>query len=60
MLICVVAMKRHGDDNDDKQPDKRPRLYQVTWHTTLFSYIQHTVAKYTYALIDRLRRLNKA
>ena len=22
-------MKRHGDDNEDKQPDKRPRLHQV-------------------------------
>ena len=27
--VCV-AMKRHGDDNEDKQPDKRPRLHQVT------------------------------
>ena len=33
MLVCV-AMKRHGDDNEDKQPDKRPRLHQVTSYTT--------------------------
>ena len=28
-----VGMKRHGDDNEDKQTDKRPRLHQVTSHT---------------------------
>ena len=26
--VCV-AMKRHDDDNEGKQPDKRPRLHQV-------------------------------
>ena len=29
-LDLCVAMKRHGDDNEDKQPDKRPRFHQVT------------------------------
>ena len=26
--MCV-AMKRHGDDNEGKRPDKVPRFYQV-------------------------------
>ena len=30
--MCVLAMKRHGDDNKDKQPNKRPRQNQVTSH----------------------------
>ena len=34
--ICVcIAMKRHGNDNEGKQPDKRPRLQQaLCTHTT--------------------------
>ena len=38
--MCV-EMKRHGDGNEDKQPDKRPCPHQVNWHTT------HVVFKIT-------------
>ena len=39
--MCV-AMKQHGDDNEEKkQPNKRPRFQKVTSHTTQI-YTQHT------------------
>jgi hypothetical protein len=39
-------MKRHGDNNEDKQTDKRPCLYQVhfPYHTPL--YTKHMLAHY--------------
>ena len=37
LLNMDVAMKRQGNDNEDRQPDKRPRLHQVL-HTLLRSY----------------------
>ena len=37
-----VAMKQHGDDNEDKQPDQRPRLHQVL-HTPQRSSQAHTL-----------------
>ena len=35
LYVRAVAMKRHGDDNEDKQLDKRPRFQQVSLQTTL-------------------------
>ena len=46
MMGMCVAMKRHGDDNEDKQPDKRPRLHQVTSHATRVHTLKHIQAKY--------------
>ena len=43
-------MKRHGNDNEDKQPDKRPRLHQVMLHTTSTSYTKIIIAKYNLTL----------
>ena len=47
MCVCAcVAMKRHSDDNEDKQPDKRPRLHQVTSHATCVHTLKHMRTKH--------------
>jgi len=40
-----VAMKRHSDNNEDKQPDKRPRSHQVTSHTSLHAPTKFTIPR---------------
>ena len=57
--MMYSAMKRHGDDNEDKQPDKRPRLHQVTSHTTCL-HTRITYDSNTTSLINRPRRLHLA
>ena len=53
--VCTRRMKRHGDDNEDKQPGKRPCLDKVP-----YSYAEHTVTKYTYPHTFRPRKQNEA
>ena len=52
-------MKRHDDDNEDKEPDTRPRLHQVTSHTTCL-HTRITYDSNTTSLINRPRRLHLA
>ena len=41
-MRAYVAMKGYGDNNEDMQPDKRPRLHQVTSHHIRFVHLVHS------------------
>ena len=52
-------MKRHGDDKEDKQVDKRPRLHLVTSHTThmqAFTITDKNTDTYIHACTQKIVR----